>query len=265
MTVLIKYGWIFCQDVFIMHFPMGINRLGFQFDKPSSLADFLVLPLLAPVVLFLIDSYLIPQAFLLPLMLVMLLSYLALRLPTSAVAGWVVVYMVMVLLVSLYPVERTQTLPFLKPYIRTAFILAGGITACLLASHRTRLQKSNRTLLKIISALPSAVVVSDISGNILLMNKEAQRLLQGHTDPLSGLSFFSTFIAHEEQGRQIGKYVSYFQADEAGPFSTILHTRGEHALTLDVSITIITLDKTRYALTVIEKAEENERISASPA
>jgi PAS domain-containing protein len=253
--VQLKY-LAFCQYVFIMNFPMAFYNFGLKSENQVSIADFLVLPLLAPIVLLLIDCYLIPQAFLLPLMLVMTLSYLALRLPMTAVAGWAIVYMSTVLWISFHPVEPTQTLPYLRPYVRTAFILAGGVSACLLASHRTRLQKSNQALLNIISALPSAVVVSDISGYILLMNKECQRLLKGHADPLSGLSFFSTFIGYEDQGQEIGKYVAYFQSNEPGPFPAVLHTRGENPLTLHVSVTIITLDKIRYAMTVIEKAEE---------
>jgi PAS domain-containing protein len=217
----------------------------------------LVLPLLAPIILLMIDTYLIPQAFLLPLMLVMTLSYLALRLPVPAVASWATIYLVIVLLVSYYPIESTQTLPYLRPYVRTAFILAGGITACLLASHRTRLLKSNQALVQIISSLPSAIVVSDISGNILLMNKACQKLLEGRVHALSGLSFFSTFIGREEQGQVIAQYVNFFQADKPGPFPMILRTRGERPLELNVSMTIVTLDKTRYAMTVIEKAEDD--------
>ncbi|HUB66461.1 MAG TPA: PAS domain-containing protein [Candidatus Methylacidiphilales bacterium] len=236
---------------------MHINKFGFPFEKRSSVADFLVLPLLAPIVLFLIDSFLIPQAFLLPLMLVMTLSYLALRLPVPAVASWAIVYLVIVLLVSFYPIETTQTVPYLRPYVRTAFILAGGITACLLASHRTRLLKSNAALVQIISALPSAVVVSDISGNILLMNKACQQLLEGRLHALTGLSFFSTFIGQEEQGQIIAQYVNFFQTDQPGPFPMVLCTRGDRPLKLNVSITIVTLDKTRYAMTLVEKAEDD--------
>ncbi len=238
---------------------MVLNKFAFVSKKPWTQIDYLWIPLLAPFVLLLIDCYLIPQAFLLPLLLVMLLCYLALRLPAWMVALWSLVYTGFILVISFYPVEQTQTLPAFRPYVRTAFLLVSGTTATLLAIHRNQLEKGNQALLQVVSSMPLAVIVSDISGDILLLNVAAEKLLAKHINELSGLSYFSTFISPEEQGQMISKYLSYFQSEYEKPHSVTLCTRGEPALTLHVTITVISLQKTPYAITIVGNVETGKK------
>jgi PAS domain-containing protein len=239
---------------------MVLNNFAFTAQKPPGQIEYLWAPILAPIILFFIDSYLIPQAFLLPLLLIMLLCYLALRLPAWMVAGWAVVYTLLVLLVAFLPLEDTQTLPALRPYVRTAFLLVSGTTATLLAIHRGRLEKGNQALVQVVSMIPLAVVVSDISGDILLINQAAEKLLRNHLNELSGLSYFSTFISPQEQGRMIAKYISYFQGESETPHEVTLCTRGEPSLTLHTTITVISLNKTLYAVTIVDKVEEPQLV-----
>jgi PAS domain-containing protein len=196
-------------------------------------------------------------------MLLMFLIYLGFRTPTWVVCLWGIIYAMAVLILTLFPIQEAQpSLPFMRPYVRAAFLLVGATAATLVAHHRTRMEKSHEALFNVISALPLAVIISDISGNILLMNREAQKVLSNHVHELSGLSYFSTFISPDEQGRSIATYISYFDSHRTGRVSTILRTRGNPSLTLRASITVIGIDTHRYALTVIEKAEEMAGVTA---
>ena len=214
------------------------------------------LPFLSAVILFLVDLYLIPGVFALPLLLLMLLIFLAFRLPAWMVAVWTVMYAGAILvLVLLLPLSEATTDPALKPYYRTAIFLAGGTAAILLAGHRQRLEKGHEALFNVISALPLPVIVSDISGNILLLNNAAQSLLKNHINELAGLSFFSTFVSPSDQGQTIAKYISYFDPTHVETVLTTLQTRGAPPITLHASITVVGLGKNRFAVTVVERVE----------
>jgi PAS domain-containing protein len=215
------------------------------FGTPALLAGALVL----------IDFFLVPGVFSLPLMLLMLLIFLAMRLPAGAVALWTLFFGGLILIILLMPIEEAATDPAFRPYIRTSVFLAGGAAAILLAAYRQRLELGHDALFRIISSLPLAVIVSDISGNILLLNEQAQQVLKNHINNLAGLSYFSTFISPSDQGKTIARYISYFDPAHAGTVSTVLHTRGEPALALHASITVVGIDQNRYAITVVERVE----------
>jgi hypothetical protein len=231
-----------------------VNKSDFSYDRPPGLLISLIVPLAAPICLFFIEAYLVPLVFLMPLVLVLVLCYLAMRLSPRAVMFWMLFYIALVIVAAQISVEPEPVMAALRPYVRSGFVFAGGITAFLLASHRARMGKSNQALFKVISALPSPVVVSDISGNILLMNKQCQDLLARQHDPLSAVSFFSTFVSREDQGLEIQKYLKYFDAEDGDIFPAVLQTRGEPPLVLEVVITIVTLGNIRYAVMAIEKA-----------
>jgi len=231
--------------------------------RPTSRIDYLWLPLGMPIVFFLIDNYFIPWAFMLPLMLLMFLIYLSFRVHSGIVAFWGTVYAATVFILSFLPIQDVrQADPALRPYLRLAFFAVGTVAATLVANNRGRMEKSHQALLSLVTSLPVAVVVSDISGNILLLNNEARRMLSGCFHELSGLSFFSTFVSPDDQGKAIANYISYFDSHHEGPIKTTLRTRGERSLALRASITVISLDANRYAMTMIEAIEEPAKISA---
>jgi hypothetical protein len=233
------------------------NKFGPQLEDSPGWIIFWVVPFAAPFVLFLIESYLIPVSFLMPLLLVVLLCYLAMRLPPKVVLMWTFAYVAIVIVLALVAPETRQVSPAFRPLVRSGYILAGGATAFLLAAHRLQMKQSNAALFRLIALLPTSVIVSDVSGNVLLMNNECKKLLEGHVNQLADLSFFSAFTAREQQGREISKYVRYFEAGEEGPFPTVLQTRGERPLMLYATIAIMTVGLGRYAVTVIEKTVED--------
>jgi len=202
-------------------------------------------------------------AFLLPLSLVVLLCYLALKLPPSAMLLWTVFYIAFGIIVAQVEPEPPVPSVALRPYVRSGFVLAGGTTAILLAAHRVRMRRSNQALFKVIALLPAPVIVSDISGNILLMNDQCRKLLADQLTEFSALSFFTTFVAAKDQGREIAKYVGYFERDDGGPYAAALKTRGPQPMVLEVVITIVTLDRTRYAVTVVDTARREELVAAT--
>jgi glucan phosphoethanolaminetransferase (alkaline phosphatase superfamily) len=228
-------------------------------DNGPSVAISWVLPTAVPLLLWLAEYYVLPVTFLIPLGLVVFLCYLALRLKPSAIIFWTIAYMAFVILAAQIFVQPPPTNEALRPFVRSVFVFAGGTTAVFLAINRLRMRKSNAALLKVISVLPSPVIVSDISGNIFLMNDASRRLLASRISRFSGLSFFSAFVAPAQQGREIEKYISYFERDDEGSYAATLQTRGEEPLILDVMITIVTLDKTRYAVTAIEDVRQDVR------
>lgn len=213
------------------------------------------MPALLGGALFLIDYFFVPGIFSLPLMFLILLIFLAMRLPAPAVALWTLVFAGIILIFLMLPIEEANTIPPFRPYIRTAIFVAGGSAAILLSAYRQRLELGHDALFRIISSLPLAVIVSDISGNILLLNEQAQQVLKHHIDSLAGLSYFSTFISPSDQGKTIARYISYFDPAHSGTVSTVLHTRGEPALALHASITVVAIGKHRYAITVVERVE----------
>jgi hypothetical protein len=244
------------------------NKFGPQSEKPPGWIVFWAVPFAAPFVLFLIEFYLIPVSFLMPLLLVVLLCYLAMQLPPKVVVLWMFAYVAIIIILALVAPETRQISPSFRPLVRAGYVLAGGVTAFLLAAHRLRMKQSNAALFRLIALLPTSVIVSDVSGNVLLMNNECKKLLEGHVNHLADISFFSAFTAREQQGREISKYVRYFEADEEGPFPTVLQTRGERPLMLYATIAIVTVGLGRYAVTVIEKVVEEtngEEVSRRPS
>ncbi len=215
----------------------------------------IVIPTVLAAGLLLIDFFWLPGIFSLPLLLLMLLIFLAMRLPARAVALWTLLFGALIFVILLLPIEARVTDPVFRPYVRTAIFLTGGCAAILLARYRQRLELGHEALFRVISALPLPVIVSDISGIILLLNEQAQHVLKNHLPDKQEASFFSTFVSPTDQGRTIARYISYFDPAHVGTVSTVLHTRGQPALSLHASITVVSIDKHRYAITVVERIE----------
>jgi len=238
---------------------MANNIVQLPFQKPPGLLHFLWIPLLAPLVLLIIDKVLIPEAFTLPLLLLPVLGYLAIRLPPWVVFTWGLIYGWVILSILLFHFpEDNYTVPVLRPYLSSLTFVTSGVVIALLSAYRMKLEKSYNALFNIVTTLPVPVVVSDISGNILLLNREAEKLLYGQVNDLAGLSFFSTFTSPGEQGRAIAKYIGYFDPNNFGPFPVTLQTRGNSPKLLKASISIFGSFKHLYAVTVIEKTSELE-------
>lgn len=213
------------------------------------------LPFLVAIGLWVFDFYLTPGVFALTLLYLVLLIYLSFRLTARMVAVWTGILATVILIISLLPISEGVTDPALKPYIRLAVFLTGGAMAMLLATSRRRLEIGHESLFHVISGLPLPVIVSDISGNILLLNEQARQVLKNHSDELAGLSYFSTFVSPHDQGKTIATYISYFDPTHVGTIATVLQTRGEPALSLHAAITVVDVGKHRYAITIVERVE----------
>ena len=133
-----------------------------------------VMPFVAGLALMLLDVYLLPGIFALPLLLMMLLIYLSLRLPPRVVLLWALIFTGTIYIFAFIRVSDAITNPAYRPYLRTALFLTGSTGAVLLSAFRQRLQAGHEALFRIISGLPMVVIVSDIAGNILLLNEQAQ-------------------------------------------------------------------------------------------
>jgi PAS domain-containing protein len=235
---------------------MTSNDLTLPFQKSAGLFELILVPLLGLILLMIIDTWCIRGAFALPFLLLLILGYLALRSPWWAVLTWALIYASVVLALLLYRAEETFTLPAVIPYLRTATFLAGGVVAAILAGYRARLEQSYNALFKVLADLPQPVIVSDISGTILLINREAGKLIDNPTNELSGLSFFSTFSSPDEQGQSIAKYLGYFNVENPGPFKITLQTRGGNQLALAASLSVVGTPAQRLAVTVVETIQE---------
>ena len=234
------------------------NIVKSSFQKSPGLFLFLWMPLLALLGLLLIDIVLVPQAFMLPLLLLLVLGYLALRLPPWTVFVWGVVFAGVIFTILTLRLPEGHTDLFWRPYVRTGTFLIGGVAFTLLAGYRAGQEKSYQALLSVVTSLPITVVISDVSGNILFLNREAEKLLKDQLNNLAGLSYFSTFTSPGEQGRFIAKYIGYFDSNNFGPFPITLQTRGDSLKILKASISIFGSFNHLYAVTVIEKTSEGE-------
>lgn len=203
----------------------------------------------------LIDIYLIPGIFALPLLLMMLLIYLSLRLPPQIVLLWALIFTGTIYLFAFVRVNDAITNPVFRPYLRTALFLTGSTGAVLLAAFRQRIQSGHEALSRIISALPLPVIVSDVTGTVLLLNEQAREVLKNHVEPASGLSYSAIFLSLDEHERPNARYAGYFDSSHSGTVSTVLRTRGGPPLLLHAFITIITVDGQRYAITMVERVE----------
>ena len=213
------------------------------------------LPFCLGVVLMLVDLYLIKGIFALPLLLLLVLIYLSLRVPPRIVTLWALIYAAAIYLFVLLNVTEAVTNPVYKPYLRTAVFLTGGTGAVMMAAFRQRLQAGHEALFRIIAALPLAVIVSDISGNILLLNEQAKQVLKNHVGPSTDPSYFGLFMDPKDHGRSIAQYIGYFDPSHVGTVNTLLRAQGEPQLFLHSSITTVMVDGHRYAITMVERIE----------
>lgn len=233
-----------------------MSENSFYHPKPRSGAwENFWLPFLIGTGLLLIDFYLIPGIFALPLLLLILLIFLAFRLPARMVAIWTITYAAIILALLFMPIPQAATDPAFKPYVRIAVFLTGGVGAILLAAYRQRLEIGHEALFRVISGLPLPVIVSDMSGRILLLNEQAQQVLKNHVTDEPGLSFFSTFLSPADKDKSVAIYTSYFAPDHIGTVATMLRTRGAPALNLHAAITVVPIGQHRYAITVVERVE----------
>lgn len=234
---------------------MPIEELGapFQKQKPLAFSELVWTPLFSLLFLFAFDYWMIPQAVVLPPMLFLLLGYLSFRLPVRTLLIWVIIYAAAVLIMlRIAPPAYAPATPF----VRAASFVSGGLVIILITAHRENLEKSNKAFFEVVSALPLAVIVSNISGDILLLNKEARRLLATEGHDLVGLSFFSTFIVPDQQGIAIERYFNFFKQNNQGPHAIMLQTRGKQPRQLYASLSVLGSGKQQYAITVINNVEE---------
>jgi PAS domain-containing protein len=215
----------------------------------------LFFPLVAAAVLMAVDVYLIPGIFALPLLFMGLLFFLSLRLPPRIVLLWALIFTGTIYVFGSLRVADSVTDPKYRPYVRTAVFLTAGTGAVLLAAFRQRLQAGHETLFRIISDLPLVVIVSDIEGRILLLNDQAREVLKSHLEAKAGLSYFTLFAAPGDAAKAAARYAGYFGSSHVGTASTVLRTRGDSPLSLHATVTSVTVDGNRYAITMVERIE----------
>lgn len=153
-----------------------------------------------------------------PLVAVIALAAIALRLKPGQILLWCLAYTILCFLLLTYWrgsfVWVPQALPedFLSPAffaraaVRSTTVLVAGALCALLSRQRQKLQTAVDETTAVMTALPSAVLISDPSGFISFANDKAADTLRTGKDELVGASFFSLITSPE--GNTIEKYTS---------------------------------------------------------
>ena len=89
------------------------------------------------------------------------------------------------------------------PLVRTFTVLLGGILSVWVSSSRNKLQRQQTEIETIVDLMPIPWLLADLSGNLLRIGPELQKLLGPSHSNLINTSFFSLFSTVQNRGEFI--------------------------------------------------------------
>ena len=89
------------------------------------------------------------------------------------------------------------------PLVRTFTVLLGGILSVWVSSSRIKLQRQQTEIETIVDLMPIPWLLADLSGNLLRISPELQKLLGPSHSNLINTSFFALFSAAQNRGEFI--------------------------------------------------------------
>jgi PAS domain-containing protein len=237
-----------------------------------NLADaskFLIALIAGLVTVFVIDP-LDPSTISTPFCLGIILMGLSLRQSTSLVAAVSVLYSVLTVF-ALIQFHRYHEIhghvgphPYFWLFQRAGLFFVLCAMAIYMASYRTDTERILTRLRAILSKLPTPVILSDASGNIVYANDAVTPVLRQTPSQITGKSYFDFFHTKALKGKSIRSYFEMFEAKtneiceiEIGPFGS--------ANKMNAQIICLGTGRNRIMITVLQNSEKtlDQPISAS--
>lgn len=171
-----------------------------------------VLAILALVVILSLDRAM-PYVTITPQCAFLAVGLLALRLRPRVLFFWVLIYSA----TSIFMIYQdrgnwNQNSHEIRFLIRIVGVLVSNGMALGLSTYRTRLEDSYRQVLDVFQKIPSALIVSDSSGNIVSVNEETAHLCGLTPAEMIGDSYFKFFGIGRTKGDSIKKYLDMVQS-----------------------------------------------------
>jgi PAS domain-containing protein len=103
--------------------------------------------------------------------------------------------------------------PYFWLFQRTGLFIVLCMTAIYLAHYRNATERILSRLRIVLGKLPSPVIISDVSGNIVYANEAVELLLQQPSFKMVGDSYFNWFFTEAEKGESIRAYFDLFESN----------------------------------------------------
>ncbi|MCX6966545.1 MAG: PAS domain-containing protein [Verrucomicrobia bacterium] len=192
---------------------------------------------------------LITKATISPLVSMLCFGFFAHRMRPEPVAAWVVIFSLASLFFLLEPWEGGTPSDRPTAYIRFWTVMVGGIGAVILSFDRTRIAEGFLQTIRILEKLPAPVIISDNIGCVVFMNHDALKLLDTTADAVRGASYFS-FVAGEERGKTIQKYLDFVDSSETILHDVILQIKKPQPMKTQAALVVIEGERTKLVATV---------------
>lgn len=234
--------------------------------NPLSLSKFLICLIIGLTTVFVIDP-LDPTTVSTPFLLGIVLMGLSLRQSTSLVVVVSLVYsgLTVFALIKFHEYMAANVHvsphPFFWLFQRTGLFLVLCGLAIYLAYHRTETERVLFRLRTILSKLPSPVILSDASGNIVYANDAVTPVLQHPPSYVIGNSYFDFFHTEAMKGESIRSYFKLFEADTNGNYEVEVSPFG-NARKMSAQIISLGTGPNRMLITVLQNVEKAHRQSS---
>lgn len=143
--------------------------------------------------------------------------------------------------------------PFFWLFQRTGLFLVLCGLAIYLAHYRTDTERILSRLQTILGKLPSPVVLSDASGNIVYANDAVTPVLHQTAAEITGKSYFEFFLSDATKGQSIRSYFDLFESNLNGIHELNVGSLG-HATKMTAQLICLGAGPNRVMITVLPKA-----------
>ncbi len=180
----------------------------FQRPKSDRLRT-LIVPLVVAVGVLLVE-YATPTIRVTPSLLTIALVAFSLLMGPRAVAVWGAILLAPVVLTLAYISNTGVPEPTTFVVLRTLAYVAVAVLAVGMSEYRVRAERHLSSLLELLDALKTPIIVSDIDGRIEFANQACCQLVGITLEELQQLDFFQVFAVSGERGKYIDRYLALF-------------------------------------------------------
>jgi PAS domain-containing protein len=228
--------------------------------KLSPVSKFFIALLLGLTVVFVIDP-LDPSTVSTPFCLGIILMGLSLRQSTSLVVAVSLIYSILAVyaLISFHQYYTVHIHASPHPYFwlfqRIGLFLVLCAMAIYMAYYRTDTERILARLRTILGKLPSPVILSEASGNIVYANDAVTPVLHQTPSAITGKSYFDFFLTERMKGKSIRAYFDLFEAETNGIYELEVGLVG-NAKKMTAQLICLGTGRNRIMITVLQNVEK---------
>lgn len=204
-------------------------------------------PVLVAVLLF---EYLFPTTRITSALLFITLGGFSLILKPRSILYWTLVFSIPVVWNHL-EVAGALSIPPGATALRILSFLSGGVIAMLLSSYRIRLSSEINNLLRVFDALPVALVISDMDGEIQFVNDACCQFLDIPAEEVVSSTYFSLFSDPANRGREIERYLTLFEEENSMIRVVLVVQSARGALQKQATCFVVNIRSKPYLVTQI--------------